>query len=199
MKSEVLFVCVGASDLLLVGIGDLLRVLMSMHRIKRMSIPYPLFANNRISAFGSKMDFQPFLPDESFQAEEAPAAETPKRPPNAFILFCLERRQEVKGINPALANTEISRSLGDIWKDLPEQSKKPYKEKARQLQAEFKAKFPNYKYAKSRKRRQQLLGEQQFDLGMIKDDRIFTVNDYMRAVQQQSQLFSNPNSYPVML
>lgn len=76
-----------------------------------------------------------------------------KRPPNAFILYCLENRQEMRSRHPELPNIEVTKMLGDNWKALDEAARRPYKEKARDLQAEFKNSNPEYKYVKARQRR----------------------------------------------
>ncbi|KAH0785093.1 HMG box family protein [Histomonas meleagridis] len=76
-----------------------------------------------------------------------------KRPPNGYILYCLEKRTELRGLHPDLPNVQISRMLGDNWKALDESERRPYKEKAKALQADFKQKCPDYKYEKARERR----------------------------------------------
>ena len=76
-----------------------------------------------------------------------------KRPPNAFILYCLENRQEMRSRHPELPNVEVTKMLGDNWKALDEISRRPYKERAKNLQAEFKRSNPEYKYVKARQRR----------------------------------------------
>lgn len=78
-----------------------------------------------------------------------------KRPPNAYILYCLEKRGELREQYPDMPNIEISKMLGERWKDLDEAYKRPYKERAKDLQTEFKQKNPEYKYEKARKRRQE--------------------------------------------
>ena len=41
----------------------------------------------------------------------------PKRPMTAFLLFSMEKREEVKADNPDLKGTDISKELGRMWKD----------------------------------------------------------------------------------
>ncbi|KAH0787299.1 HMG box family protein [Histomonas meleagridis] len=76
-----------------------------------------------------------------------------KRPPNGYILYCLEKRTEFRTLHPDLPNIEISRMLGNEWKSLNEVDRRPYKEKAKILQAEFKLKNPDYRYEKAREKR----------------------------------------------
>lgn len=76
-----------------------------------------------------------------------------RRPPNAFILYSQSMRSEVQQQNPSLSNTEVSRLLGKMWKEVPSESKNQYKEKAAILQEEFKRQHPNYTYRKARRKR----------------------------------------------
>ena len=76
-----------------------------------------------------------------------------RRPPNGYILYCLEKRGELRNIHPDLPNIEISKMLGSNWKSLDESERRPYKEKAKARQTEFKKNHPDYKYEKARKKR----------------------------------------------
>lgn len=78
-----------------------------------------------------------------------------RRPPNAYILFCLEKRGTLREKFPDIPNIEISRMLGEQWKSLDESVKLPYKEKAKEMQKQFKVTNPEYKYERARKRRQE--------------------------------------------
>ena len=75
------------------------------------------------------------------------------RPPNAFILYSQAMRSEVQQQNPSLSNTEVSRLLGKMWKEVPSESKNQYKQQAARLQEEFKRQHPNYTYRKARRKR----------------------------------------------
>lgn len=93
-------------------------------------------------------------PEEAFQGDDlSDPTNKSRRPPNAYILYCLEKRTELRNIHPELPNIEISRMLGQNWKSLEEVARRPYKEKAKILQTEFKKEHPNYKYEKARKKR----------------------------------------------
>ncbi|OHS98711.1 hypothetical protein TRFO_08690 [Tritrichomonas foetus] len=73
--------------------------------------------------------------------------ETPiKRPPNAYMLFCKEIREQLLQKEPDLTYKSVMNRFGELWKNMTKEEKAPYKDKARQLQSEFKAKHPNYKY-----------------------------------------------------
>lgn len=47
---------------------------------------------------------------------------------SAFLRYSLTRRKAVKADNPDMNNTDISRLLGEMWRNAPEEEKKPYVE-----------------------------------------------------------------------
>ncbi|KAN0032140.1 hypothetical protein ACTFIV_006016 [Dictyostelium citrinum] len=53
-----------------------------------------------------------------------------KKPPNAFILFTMDKRKELRINNPELTNAMVSSLLGKEWKELHPSEKKKYVEKA---------------------------------------------------------------------
>lgn len=75
------------------------------------------------------------------------------RPPNAFILYSQAMRSSVRQDNPSLSNTEVSRLLGKMWKEVPNDTKLQYKQKAAKLQEDFKKQHPDYTYRKARRKR----------------------------------------------
>jgi transcription factor SOX7/8/10/18 (SOX group E/F) len=84
------------------------------------------------------------------EAEESDASH---RPPNAFILYSQAMRSAVRQDNPSLSNTEVSSLLGKMWKEVPNEAKLSYKQKAAQMQEEFKRQHPDYTYRKARRKR----------------------------------------------
>jgi transcription factor SOX7/8/10/18 (SOX group E/F) len=62
-------------------------------------------------------------------------------------------RSAVRQDNPSLSNTEVSRLLGKMWKEVPNESKAQYKQRAAQAQEEFKRSHPDYTYRKARRKR----------------------------------------------
>lgn len=40
----------------------------------------------------------------------------PKRAPSAFLIWCKDRRRQLKAENPKMANIDISKMLGDEWR-----------------------------------------------------------------------------------
>jgi hypothetical protein len=76
-----------------------------------------------------------------------------RRPPNAFLLFCVENRGRVRQEYPEKPNVEVSRILADMWKELDESNRSPYRARATEQQHEFKQLVPDYKYDKAKNRR----------------------------------------------
>lgn len=76
-----------------------------------------------------------------------------RRPPNAFILYSQAMRSQAREENPSLTNTEVSRVLGKMWKEVPNEIKIQYKQKAAAMQESFKRDHPDYTYSKARRKR----------------------------------------------
>lgn len=55
----------------------------------------------------------------------------PKRPMSAFLFYSQGKRKELKGVNPGLKNTEISRLLGELWKSATDEERLPFVERER--------------------------------------------------------------------
>ena len=54
--------------------------------------------------------------------------DAPKRPMSAFLKFSQTRRKTVKEENPDISNTDVSRLLGEIWRNASDAEKAPYVE-----------------------------------------------------------------------
>jgi transcription factor SOX7/8/10/18 (SOX group E/F) len=91
--------------------------------------------------------------DPAPTGEQEDDGDTSHRPPNAFILYSQAMRSSCRQENPSLSNTEVSRLLGKMWKDVPSDVKIQYKQKAAVAQEAFKRDHPNYTYRKARKKR----------------------------------------------
>lgn len=49
---------------------------------------------------------------------------------NCFLLFCSENRAKVSSENPEQSNADVTSKLGKLWRELPDNQKKYYKERA---------------------------------------------------------------------
>lgn len=56
----------------------------------------------------------------------------PKRAKSAYIFFGEDKREEVKRTNPAAKSPEIMKIIGALWRELTEEQKEQYKQKATQ-------------------------------------------------------------------
>lgn len=76
----------------------------------------------------------------------------PKRPMSAFLYFSQGRRKEIKEKHPYFKNTEISRVLGEMWRNSSEEERGPFIElekvervKYKQAMAQWKVEFAKKK------------------------------------------------------
>lgn len=76
-----------------------------------------------------------------------------KRPLNSFMVWAKERRRLMNRNNPRMRNAEISKILGEEWRKMPEEEKKPYVDEAVRLRRQHKVDHPNYRYRPRRKNR----------------------------------------------
>lgn len=58
------------------------------------------------------------------RARKDPSA--PKRPMSAFLYFSQERRRIIKERNPGMRNTDVSRVLGEMWRNATETEREPH-------------------------------------------------------------------------
>ncbi|XP_002163303.1 sex-determining region Y protein [Hydra vulgaris] len=79
-------------------------------------------------------------------AEKVPREKTAKRPMNSFLLWAKSVRKMYASENPNLSNTEISRLLGKVWKEMSEVEKLPFIQSAKCLRTKFIQDNPNYHY-----------------------------------------------------
>ncbi|KAJ9133585.1 HMG box protein [Pleurostoma richardsiae] len=74
-----------------------------------------------------------------------PAPKVP-RPRNAFILYRQHHQAGVVAQHPGLANPEISKIIGEQWRDQPEEVKSSWKRLAEEEKARHQRQYPDYRY-----------------------------------------------------
>jgi len=90
-----------------------------------------------------------------------------KRPPNAFLLFCIDRRPKARQENPEMRNVQISQILADEWKTLSESEKEHYKNRSMREQQIFKQEFPEYRYERAKSKRMEMKRRNEDDIRPI--------------------------------
>jgi hypothetical protein len=55
-----------------------------------------------------------------------PSIEKPKNPLTPYFLFLKEKRETIKREYPELSPTEMANVMGQIWKSLTEEEKRPF-------------------------------------------------------------------------
>jgi len=70
------------------------------------------------------------------RAKKDPSA--PKRPMSAFLYFAQGRRTNLKNEHPDMKNTEISRILGEMWRNATDEDRRPHVEKEKAERAKYK-------------------------------------------------------------
>ena len=70
------------------------------------------------------------------RAKKDPSA--PKRPMSAFLYFSQDKRRQIKEANPNIRNTEVSRILGELWRNANEEEKNPHVEREKNEREKYK-------------------------------------------------------------
>ncbi|KAI9492341.1 high mobility group box domain-containing protein, partial [Zychaea mexicana] len=73
------------------------------------------------------------------------------RPPNAFLLFNKEMRKQLKDSNPTMKVAEISKEIGERWKNLSLDEKNRYVGQANSIKETQRALHPNSMYIRRSK------------------------------------------------
>ena len=87
------------------------------------------------------------------RAKKDPSA--PKRPMSAFLYFSQGRRQQIKDKNPDIKNTEVSRLLGELWRNATEEERRPYVEKEREEREKYKVSIADWRKDYEKKKEEQ--------------------------------------------
>jgi HMG (high mobility group) box len=77
------------------------------------------------------------------RAKKDPSA--PKRPMSAFLYFSQGRRRKIKDANPKLKNTEVSRMLGEMWRNASEEDRKPHIDNEKEEREKYKVAIADWR------------------------------------------------------
>jgi len=72
-------------------------------------------------------------------------SDKPKRPLTAYMLFCQEKRAEIKKNNPTVSFGEIGKLLGQAWQQLSPDDRKPYEDSSKEAKAHYLQEMKEYK------------------------------------------------------
>ncbi|EFO88257.1 hypothetical protein CRE_02753 [Caenorhabditis remanei] len=75
-----------------------------------------------------------------------------KRPLNAFMIWSRQERRKITDSYPDCHNSTISKLLGQRWKEMSDDQKKPYFDEQEHLKELHKQEYPDYRYKPSRRR-----------------------------------------------
>lgn len=83
------------------------------------------------------------------RAKKHPLA--PKRPMSAFLKYSQHMRKFVKEQNPDMANTDVSRLLGEMWRNATPLEKRPYVETEKRERAVYKKDIARFREEQAKK------------------------------------------------
>jgi hypothetical protein len=114
----------------------------------------------------------------SKRAKKDPSA--PKRSMSAFLFFSQGRRSQIKAKNPEMKNTEISKMLGNLWRNCPDDDRRPYVEKEKIERDKYKIAMAKWKSSRKRKRN---------------ESNSNIINNYHRYYQHLSNVNNNNSTF----
>ncbi|KAG5315479.1 SOX14 factor, partial [Acromyrmex insinuator] len=115
-----------------------------------------------------------------------------KRPMNAFMVWSREKRKLISQENPKMHNSEISKMLGAMWKELTEEDKIPYIEKSKRLRIQLLKDHPDYKYRPRRKAKRVSL-DQSLAIGLpSRHCTSFSISPYSTIVNPSAMAHALP-------
>lgn len=102
-------------------------------------------------------------------------ASAPKRPMSSFLYFSQGKRTEIKNSRPEIKNTEVSRVLGEMWRNLSDEERAPYIERERNERATYKVAITEWRENNEAKKR--LGGEKDGEMGLDLDIHVDTLGN----------------------
>ena len=88
------------------------------------------FAKNTVKKIFATKEFKNIEKKMTKTKKEKRDPQAPKAAKNSFIFFCAEKRDEVKKEESDLKPTEITKKLGEMWREMDDEDKEEYQQKA---------------------------------------------------------------------
>ncbi|CAF3419657.1 unnamed protein product [Rotaria socialis] len=74
-----------------------------------------------------------------------------KRPMNAFMVWAQAARKNLTTNLSVVNNAQLSKTLGKLWKSLPQEQRRPFIDEAERIREQHKRDYPEYRYQPKRK------------------------------------------------
>ncbi|KAG1460229.1 hypothetical protein G6F46_005691 [Rhizopus delemar] len=75
------------------------------------------------------------------------------RPMNSFMIYRLEKQHEIVKECPGANHRDISKIVAKWWKEMPDEEKEPYRQKAERAKEEHQRLYPDYKFSPQKRTR----------------------------------------------
>lgn len=109
---------------------------------------------------------------------------------SAFLYFSQGKRRTIKDANPSMKNTEVSRMLGEMWRNAPEEERKPHIDKEKEEREKYKVAIADW--------RKEFEAKMEKERKAQADQAAYMANMYQNPPggdphQQQQHAYGDPN------
>lgn len=111
-----------------------------------------------------------------------------RRPMNAFMVYAQVARKKVAGKYPNLSYRKLSKTLGELWRMLDDDERRPFVEEAERLRREHKRAHPTYKFKPQRRRKK---AEKQSELGTVSQFGVGVMSPNQTSLMMQETEYTN--------
>ena len=102
------------------------------------------FVKNAVKKILATKEFKMIEKKMSPSKKEKRDPGAPKAAKNAFILFCGEKRDEVKKEEAKMKPSDITKKLGKMWREMDEEDKEEFQKKAKEDKERFAVEMDDY-------------------------------------------------------
>ncbi|ORY01379.1 hypothetical protein K493DRAFT_209710, partial [Basidiobolus meristosporus CBS 931.73] len=88
-----------------------------------------------------------------FHLPESRSTKRIPRPNNSFMTYRKEKQKAILDAHPGINNKEVSKIVGEMWRNESEAVKEYYRKKAEQGKKEHALRYPGYKYTPRKRQR----------------------------------------------